>query len=327
MRIIPHLTRPGGDFTSTIILTNTGNQAIDFTLTPYTEDGGTDIQVVESRVQPEQALMMTPEELFGTDEVSHFSIDEGSGLVVTVSYQDVDQNFSQAHVRESAETAFRWRIYPGDLADVADGIAVVNGNEESILVKARQRNSDGSIIDQVNLFGGSLAAHAKGLYVFSTDFNKEPGSFFEIYSDSEFALLALRFATGNSRYFWQTAATPMDALPVTVPTGAQVGQVAQLSSLAHGVSGTVTIVDSQTLRLDNFNFDGGGIEVRIYLARLSNFSDGFSVGPDLVRTTPYVNETMEVALPQNLDFSTFDRVSVWCIPAGANFGSGTFDDP
>jgi hypothetical protein len=28
-----------------------------------------------------------------------------------------------------------------------------------------------------------------------------------------------------------------------------------------------------------------------------------------------------------LDFSTFDRVSVWCIPAGANFGSGTFDDP
>ena len=52
------------------------------------------------------------------------------------------------------------------------------------------------------------------------------------------------------------------------------GWQATLSTLAHGVRGTATIVDADTFRVDNF--------------------DGY------------------------------DAISLWCIPAQANFGSGTF---
>lgn len=42
-------------------------------------------------------------------------------------------------------------------------------------------------------------------------------------------------------------------------TSAKVGKTLTLSSRAHGVSGTATVVDDCTIQLSNFNYDGGGL--------------------------------------------------------------------
>lgn len=107
------------------------------------------------------------------------------------------------------------------------------------------------------------------------------------------------------------------------------GWHAELSTLAHGVRGVVTVVDHDTIRLDNFYYDGQGIDVRIYLATAdtqSAFTNGLSVGPDLVGA-PYVNASVVMDLPPGETTEDYKAASVWCVAANANFGSGSFEHP
>jgi hypothetical protein len=109
------------------------------------------------------------------------------------------------------------------------------------------------------------------------------------------------------------------------------GWQAPLSTDGHGVSGTVTIVDADTFRVDHFNYDGAGIAVYFYLAAADNrtaFLAGLQTGPNLLRRgNPYVNVTMTVNLPSGVNFDGYNAISVWCTGAGSSFGSGTFVSP
>ncbi len=110
---------------------------------------------------------------------------------------------------------------------------------------------------------------------------------------------------------------------------ARAGWSAPLSRLQHAVSGTVSIVDARTLRLDNFNYDGGGPLVYVYLGRedsASAFSTGLPVGAPLERRA-YVNETLVLTLPQGQTLDKYTAVSIWCARFGVNFGSGVFAAP
>ena len=108
------------------------------------------------------------------------------------------------------------------------------------------------------------------------------------------------------------------------------GWQAELSTKVHGVSGTVTIVDEDTIRVDDFFFDGGGIDVRFYLGEDTTrqaFIDGFAVGPQLVRPTPYTGETIVMDLPAGRTVDGNFGVSVWCVDVAVDFGSGLFMPP
>jgi len=107
------------------------------------------------------------------------------------------------------------------------------------------------------------------------------------------------------------------------------GWRATLSTLAHRVSGTVTIVDEDTLRIDDFHYDGGGIGVYVYLGTSDSnaaFTAGLPVGPDLFGTA-YDGEMLELDLPPGESFENYAAVSIWCVDARVNFGSGTFEEP
>ena len=110
-------------------------------------------------------------------------------------------------------------------------------------------------------------------------------------------------------------------------THPSVGQVAVLSERFHDVGGTATIVDDCTIRIDNFTFDGLGIDVRIYGGLDNNYLAGFGMGPDLRRDTPYDGESIEVQLPDSMSLDDLDGISVWCVPAAVSFGDGQFAAP
>ena len=111
-------------------------------------------------------------------------------------------------------------------------------------------------------------------------------------------------------------------------TSPQVGWQAELSTFAHGVSGTVTILDDNTIQVDDFTYDGGGIVVYFYLGETESsaaFVDGVSIGPDLRGTS--FDGTQEPLVYDLLGEQTLEglqAISVWCVTASANFGSGTF---
>ena len=107
------------------------------------------------------------------------------------------------------------------------------------------------------------------------------------------------------------------------------GWTASLSTLQHGVSGTVTIVDERRLRITGFNYDGGGPRVYVYVGASNNnssFTSGLPIGAQL-QSRPYVNETIELQLPKGQTLDDHTAVSIWCVEFRVNFGSGVFTAP
>jgi hypothetical protein len=92
------------------------------------------------------------------------------------------------------------------------------------------------------------------------------------------------------------------------------------------VSGFVTMVDDCTLELTSFSYNGDGIEVRVFGSKASNFRPGFTIGPNLVGRR-FVKATLQVKLPAGKTLDDLDWVSIWCVKARADFGSGPFRAP
>jgi len=108
------------------------------------------------------------------------------------------------------------------------------------------------------------------------------------------------------------------------------GWQATLTTNAHGVRGTVTIVDADTFRIDNFYYDGGGINVHFIVApqdtRTSFVSNRIVTDRNFLGTA-FSGGSATVDLPTGTTLDGHNAVSLWCIPASANFGSGTFRSP
>jgi hypothetical protein len=106
------------------------------------------------------------------------------------------------------------------------------------------------------------------------------------------------------------------------------GWQANLSNIFHDVSGTVTILDSNSLVVENFTYDGQGIVVYFYLGlddSQSSFESGLQIGPPLEGTFFDGSAPPRIIdLPGGETFEDFGAISVWCVDAKINFGSGSF---
>jgi len=108
----------------------------------------------------------------------------------------------------------------------------------------------------------------------------------------------------------------------------RVGYQAQLSTLGKNVSGTVTIVDDDTVRVDDFTYDGGASFVYFYLGSVESepaFESGLRIG-NLLSGTVFdgTQGPIFVDLPIGETLEGYHGFSVWCEKFNANFGSGTF---
>lgn len=108
-------------------------------------------------------------------------------------------------------------------------------------------------------------------------------------------------------------------------THAKVGQTATLTTHAHGVSGNARVVDNCTIELTEFNFDGGGVDARMYLALNGDWESGFPVSDNLVGDHVFIDETMILKLPTQRSLDDMNGIALWCIPFAAAFGSGLFE--
>ncbi|MEM9489581.1 MAG: DM13 domain-containing protein, partial [Myxococcota bacterium] len=110
-------------------------------------------------------------------------------------------------------------------------------------------------------------------------------------------------------------------------THPRVGQIAELSTLSHGVMGTARIIDDCTIEITSFFYDGNGIDVRVYGGRSGNYDAGFAMTGDLLRNPGYENETIIATVPEGLDLDDLDGISIWCVAVGVSFGDGIFREP
>lgn len=107
--------------------------------------------------------------------------------------------------------------------------------------------------------------------------------------------------------------------------GVRVGQSVALTTRFHGASGTVTVVDEQTLRIEAFTFDGGGIDVFIVGSPDGDFATGVKLSADLIRAGGYRNETLTLPLPAGTTLDDVRHLSVWCETAAVSFADAAFE--
>jgi mono/diheme cytochrome c family protein len=110
-------------------------------------------------------------------------------------------------------------------------------------------------------------------------------------------------------------------------THTKIGQVAALSTFAHSVSGTAEIIDDCTIRVEQFVYDGGGIDVRFYSGLRGDYVNGFPMSEDLLRSGGYNGETVYAQLPVGRTLDELDGISVWCVDVAVSFGDGIFGSP
>ncbi len=102
------------------------------------------------------------------------------------------------------------------------------------------------------------------------------------------------------------------------------GKTGNLVTRSHLVSGQVRIVDSCTIEITNFNYDGLGLsKVLVYGGLNGNYVNGFPIGPNL-RGMVFTGQTLRVTLNAG-DIDKLNGISIWCADANANFGDVTFN--
>jgi hypothetical protein len=108
------------------------------------------------------------------------------------------------------------------------------------------------------------------------------------------------------------------------PYHPKVGKVATFSTVAHNVQGTAHIVNNRTVELRNFYFDGGGLDVQVYVSTNGTSYDPYiSLSTNLVGTA-YEDETVVLAIPEGADLDDFQYISIWCVDVNFSFGDGYF---
>ncbi|RYZ91617.1 MAG: hypothetical protein EOP06_06575 [Proteobacteria bacterium] len=138
-------------------------------------------------------------------------------------------------------------------------------------------------------------------------------------------LVITALACNQKSAFAMSAETIADVSLTCGKTSPLIGKTFELITRAHGVRGTVEIVDDCTISIKNFNYDGKGLQVEIYSAVKSDFTQGQVISTDLLRPTkPYIDAEIKLRLPQELTVDTLEGVSIWCSDVSVSFGDVLF---
>ncbi len=109
-------------------------------------------------------------------------------------------------------------------------------------------------------------------------------------------------------------------------THPKVGQTAVLVNHFHDIAGIATIVNDCTIEIEDFGFDGNGIDVRMWAGPTANLKAGFPLGENLKNfPTGYEGDTIMGELPEDKTLDDVESVSIWCVPVGVSFGDGVFE--
>jgi hypothetical protein len=108
-------------------------------------------------------------------------------------------------------------------------------------------------------------------------------------------------------------------------THAMVGQSGFFMTQAHNVAGMATVLNDCSIKITNFDYDGGGPRVYFYAANNDAYSDStaFAISRR-IEGQAYNGAEFILRLPTNRTLDDLDGLSVWCSDFNADFGHLTF---
>jgi hypothetical protein len=134
-------------------------------------------------------------------------------------------------------------------------------------------------------------------------------------------------STEDAIYHFQMTLAALNNQTITncTKTHSKVGYYGFFDSSSHNVSGRAEFIDNCTIKITEFNYDGGGPEVYFYGAvdHKYNESGAFAMGQK-INGIVYNNDEIILRIPNNKTLDDITGISVWCVEFQANFGQVTF---
>ncbi len=86
------------------------------------------------------------------------------------------------------------------------------------------------------------------------------------------------------------------------------------------------VIDDCHLRFDNFNYDGNGIDIKVYMGSQGDFQSGTPISANMFNfPIGYSGESFTLTLPPAVTLDDFDSVSIWCVDVATSFGDGILE--
>lgn len=221
MRMIPHVTRANGGFTTDLIVENLAVGQNTPTLIGYGDDGSV-LRTATPTLDSLETRTMTAAEWFAGTEVAHVVI-QGQDVRVTAAYRSSSSTSSAAHVGETSIAAPRYRIYAGNWDVVFDGLALVNTGSAPASVRIAQKDAAGEELAVV-LAAENLAPMGKALFVLggagARNFEPYLGAYYEVYADQPLVITPIRGNFPESTFLWVNPAEVQNLAIVKVTNDA-----------------------------------------------------------------------------------------------------------
>jgi mono/diheme cytochrome c family protein len=104
-----------------------------------------------------------------------------------------------------------------------------------------------------------------------------------------------------------------------------------LRTFDHGVRGQAEHWSDRTIVLRDFSYDGQGppeVLVWVYFKtdEVDAILSGRAISPHLARDTPYIGETLEFRIPDDVTDAMFNTVAIWCTFYEQNYGEAFLFD-
>jgi len=189
LRWILHTTSSTGGFSTRVIVLNQAGEATNVSLQPYYRNGEKGI-VKELSLVGHQMIDASLHDLFGAQEVSHFSVYAPSHLSVSVAYKVAEGPGVSAHINETIQRGREFFFFPGEQDLVFDGIAIVNLEEHPCRVTMNLLNKENESLLTVEL-ENALGARSKLLATLD-DYPLEYVERIQITTSRDVGLLLLR---------------------------------------------------------------------------------------------------------------------------------------
>lgn len=147
-RWIPHVTRNGGGFKTTLMIQNTSGSTASLFLHPF-DSNGTEGTAVEIKLNAHEILARNMAQMFSS-QPSHVGLSGGKDCVVTMGYRDDKGSGATAHIPENNTLTRSFSFYPGE-SSVFDGIALINTGSSQCGITLETLDRIGNVITRKTL--------------------------------------------------------------------------------------------------------------------------------------------------------------------------------
>jgi len=207
-RYIPHVPVNTSQFSTQLIVANTGYEARDGVVEAY-DNSGLLLDSQSLSVPGKETLYLSTTDLFPGLQVGTLKMPEASNhqsLVFTIGYSEAS-SLSKSQSSSVVPSPGPWRFHPSANPKTVDGAVVVNAGAVAANITVKQFSASGVSLGESTFI---LESMSSWLVLFSSLFTPQPQAHYEVESSEPIVPYGLR-TTNNGGLFWENPVKTADA--------------------------------------------------------------------------------------------------------------------